>query len=154
MQAAMVAARWQARNGNPSGSVMFSRTYRHLPTWRANPRPASGAPGQRALPCPMYALRMPPIAKQPRLACGAHRSLATRLAAAAVLFVLVACKEKPRPQRPTPTVAIDTVRKGPLPYVVTANGEVEANRTVAVQSQVSGMLTRVAFAEEIGRAHV
>ena len=95
----------------------------------------------------MFALRMHPIAQQPRLARGSHRSRATRIAAASVLLALVACKEKPRPQRPTPTVAIDTVRKGPLPYVVTANGEVEANRTVAVQSQVSGMLMRVAFAE-------
>lgn len=90
---------------------------------------------------------MHPIAQQARLVRASHRSIATRIAAASVLLVLVACKEKPRPQRPAPTVAIDTVRKGPLPYVVTANGEVEANRTVSVQSQVSGMLTRVAFAE-------
>lgn len=90
---------------------------------------------------------MHPIAQQARLARASHRSIATRIAAASVLLVLVACKEKPRPQRPAPTVAVDTVRKGPLPYVVTANGEVEANRTVSVQSQVSGMLTRVAFAE-------
>jgi len=90
---------------------------------------------------------MHPTAKQPRRARCPHSSLATRIAAASVLLVLVACKEKPRPQRPSPTVAIDTVRKGPLPYVVTANGEVEANRTVSVQSQASGMLTRVAFAE-------
>lgn len=34
-----------------------------------------------------------------------------------------------------------------LPYVVTANGQVEPNRTVAVQSLVSGQLTRVAIAE-------
>ncbi len=71
----------------------------------------------------------------------------TRIAAASLLFVLVGCKEKPRPQRPAPTVAIDTVVSGPLPYVVTANGEVEPNRTVAVQAQVSGMLTNVAIKE-------
>lgn len=64
-----------------------------------------------------------------------------------MLLALAACKEKPRPQRPAPTVATDVVKRGPLPYVVTANGEVEPNRTVAVQSQVSGMLTRVAIAE-------
>jgi multidrug efflux system membrane fusion protein len=40
-----------------------------------------------------------------------------------------------------------TVKKGPLPFVVNANGQIEPNRTVAVQSLVSGMLTRVAIAE-------
>ncbi len=40
-----------------------------------------------------------------------------------------------------------TVTKGPLPFVVNANGQIEPNRTVAVQSLVSGMLTRVAIAE-------
>jgi multidrug efflux system membrane fusion protein len=34
-----------------------------------------------------------------------------------------------------------------LPYVVVANGQVEPNRTVAVQSLVSGQLTRIAIAE-------
>ena len=90
---------------------------------------------------------MHPIETRPRLARRLHRSHVTRFVAASLLFVLAGCKEKPRPPRPTPTVAIDTVRKGPLPYVVTANGEVEANRTVAVQAQISGMLTRVAFSE-------
>ncbi len=76
-----------------------------------------------------------------------HSSLVTRVVAASAFLMFVGCKDKPRPPRPAPTVAIDTVRQGPLPYVVTANGEVEANRTVAVQSQVSGMLTRVAITE-------
>ena len=96
---------------------------------------------------PTFALRMHPIQVRPRLARRPHGSLLTRFAAASVLLVVASCKEKPRPPRPAPTVAIDTVRPGPLPYVVTANGEVEANRTVSVQSQISGMLTRVAFAE-------
>lgn len=73
-----------------------------------------------------------------------HRS---RLAFVALLALAGACKEQPRPQRAAPVVSTDSARKGPLPYVVTANGEVEPNRTVAVQSQVSGMLTRVAIAE-------
>ena len=72
---------------------------------------------------------------------------ASLFAVAALLSALTACKEKPRPQRASPVVAIDTVRRGLLPYIVAANGEVEANRSVAVQSQVSGMLTRVAIAE-------
>lgn len=40
-----------------------------------------------------------------------------------------------------------TATAGPLPFVVNANGEIEPNRTVAVQSLVSGMLTRVTIAE-------
>ncbi len=76
-----------------------------------------------------------------------HRSSRSGLVAVSALLALSACKEKTRPPRPAPVVAIDTVVSGPLPYVVTANGEVEPNRTVAVQSQVSGMLTRVAITE-------
>ncbi|MFY7920861.1 MAG: efflux RND transporter periplasmic adaptor subunit [Gemmatimonas sp.] len=63
------------------------------------------------------------------------------------LLALGACKDKPTPQRPTPTVSVVTVTKAPLPYVISGNGQVEANRTVAVQSLVSGQLTRVAIAE-------
>ena len=65
----------------------------------------------------------------------------------ATLVGLQACKEPPRPQRAAPVVSVKNALTGPLPYIVTANGEVEANRTVAVQSLVSGMLTRVAIAE-------
>lgn len=63
------------------------------------------------------------------------------------LTSLAACKEPVRQQRPIPTVSVETAAKGPLPYVVSANGQVEANRTVAVQSLVSGQLTRIAIAE-------
>ena len=64
-----------------------------------------------------------------------------------LLFVLGACKEAPPPQRPAPVVAVEEARRRDVPYLVQANGEVEPNRFVAVQSQVSGVLTRVAFAE-------
>ena len=60
---------------------------------------------------------------------------------------LGACKEPPRPQRPVPTVSVVTTKPMALPYLVIANGQVEANRTVAVQSLVNGQLTRVAIAE-------
>jgi multidrug efflux system membrane fusion protein len=63
------------------------------------------------------------------------------------LVTLGACKEKPRPQRPTAVVTVKPATKGPLPYVVVANGQVEANKTVAVQSLVSGQITRVNFNE-------
>lgn len=64
------------------------------------------------------------------------------------LALFGACKkEGGPPQRPTPTVSVQTATKGPLPYVIEANGQVEPNRTVAVQSLVSGQLTRIAIAE-------
>lgn len=63
------------------------------------------------------------------------------------VIVMAACKEKPRPPRPTPVVSAKTVFKGPLPYIVIANGQVEASRTVSVQSLVSGMLTKVSITE-------
>lgn len=74
-------------------------------------------------------------------------SVARTLAFAAVVLTVVGCKEQPRPQRPSPVVSTDSARRGPLPYTVTANGEVEPNRSVAVQAQVNGMLTSVAIAE-------
>ncbi len=58
-----------------------------------------------------------------------------------------ACSEKPKPQRAAPSVAVRPALKGPLPYVIEANGAVEANRTVTVQALVSGMMTRVALSE-------
>jgi len=63
------------------------------------------------------------------------------------LSAMVACKEPPRPPRASPVVSTTTASRGPLPYIVSANGEVEPNRTVAVQSLVSGMITSVAIAE-------
>ncbi len=63
------------------------------------------------------------------------------------LLAMVACKEPPRPQRASPVVSTTSAVRGPLPYIVVANGEVEPNRTVAVQSLVSGMITSVAIAE-------
>jgi len=83
----------------------------------------------------------------PRFAPGPRSNRWPGLAAGSLLLSVAACQEKPKPQRPTPTVATDSVRRGPLPYTVSANGEVEANRTVAVQAQISGMLTRVGFTE-------
>lgn len=76
------------------------------------------------------------------------RRHAVATAATVVLISsLAACKEPARPQRPVPTVSVTTTKAAPLPYVVTASGQVEPNRTVAVQSLVSGQLTRVAIAE-------
>ncbi|MDQ6612433.1 MAG: efflux RND transporter periplasmic adaptor subunit, partial [Gemmatimonadota bacterium] len=79
--------------------------------------------------------------------CPLH--ISRRRAALAVFAVLSvgACAEKKPPPRATPVVAVTKAVRGPLPYVVNAPGQVEPARTVNVQSQVSGMLTRVAFSE-------
>jgi multidrug efflux system membrane fusion protein len=69
------------------------------------------------------------------------------LLALSFLLGTVGCQEKKAPPRSTPVVAVATANRGPLPYIVNAPGQVEPARTVNVQSQVSGMLTRVAFAE-------
>ncbi|MEO7996210.1 MAG: efflux RND transporter periplasmic adaptor subunit [Gemmatimonadaceae bacterium] len=66
---------------------------------------------------------------------------------ALLLTAAVACEKKAPPPRSTPVVAVAKAMRGPLPYVVNAPGQVEPARTVSVQSQVSGMLTRVAFEE-------
>lgn len=63
------------------------------------------------------------------------------------ILVASACEKKAPPARSTPVVAVTKVNRGPLPYIVNAPGQVEPARTVAVQSLVSGMLTRVAFNE-------
>lgn len=65
----------------------------------------------------------------------------------AAALLLTACEEPPPPPRPAPVVGTATVQRGAIPFVVIANGQVEPNRFVAVQSQVTGMLARVAFAE-------
>lgn len=85
-----------------------------------------------------------------------YASQPTLLIVAALAAFAMGCKEQPRPQRAAPVVSTDTAKKGPLPFVITANGEVEPNRSVAVQSQVSGMLTRVAIAEgdEVSKGQV
>ncbi len=58
-----------------------------------------------------------------------------------------ACEEPPPPTRPTPVVVVQPATLGAVPYVVAANGEVEPNRFVSVQAQVTGQITSVRFAE-------
>jgi multidrug efflux system membrane fusion protein len=81
-----------------------------------------------------------------------HRSPRSRAihrtaCAAAALVLLAGCqKERPAP-RQTVAVAVAPVEKASVPYDITANGVVEPLQTVAVQSQVSGILTKVTFTE-------
>jgi membrane fusion protein, multidrug efflux system len=80
---------------------------------------------------------------------GGQRAWPTRLALSALVLALTftACAEPPPPTRPAPVVGTVVAERGSVPFVLIANGQVEPNRFVAVQPQVTGMLTRVAFAE-------
>jgi multidrug efflux system membrane fusion protein len=67
--------------------------------------------------------------------------------AALVLLAGAACSKKDPPRQPTVPVSVTTVKRVSVPYVVTANGVAEPMQTVAVESQVNGILNRVTFAE-------
>ena len=58
-----------------------------------------------------------------------------------------ACSKKDPPRQPSVPVAVTTVRRTTVPYVLTANGVAEPMQTVAVQAQVNGILQRVNFSE-------
>jgi len=80
---------------------------------------------------------------------GGQRAWTTRCTLSMIAGILLssACAEPPPPTRPAPVVGTEVATRGSVPFVVIANGQVEPNRFVAVQPQVTGMLTRVAFAE-------
>jgi multidrug efflux system membrane fusion protein len=60
---------------------------------------------------------------------------------------IFACTKHDPPRQPKVPVAVTTVRRTIVPYVVTANGVAEPMQTVAVQAQVNGILQRVNFSE-------
>lgn len=83
-----------------------------------------------------------------RLALGAPRSVRTAALGALVALAAPAACSKPAPPRKTPVpVTVAVSERGTAPYVVLANGVVEPLRSVAVQSQVGGVLTGVHFRE-------
>jgi multidrug efflux system membrane fusion protein len=63
------------------------------------------------------------------------------------LMAAGACREQKAPPRPKVSVTVAAAERGPAPYVVTANGIVEAMQSVAIQSQVQGVLMAVHFKE-------
>jgi multidrug efflux system membrane fusion protein len=67
--------------------------------------------------------------------------------AALVLLASVGCSKKDAPRSAAVAVNVATVKRATIPYVLTANGVVEPTQTVAVESQVNGILNRVTFAE-------
>ena len=109
--------------------------------------PEPDGSGVVSLSVTLFATRMPAIVSPTfvrRFFIKSARNTGVVLSAA--LF-FAACEKPAPPQRPTPTVSAENAVRGPLPYIVTANGQVVPNRTVAVQSLVSGQLTRIAIAE-------
>lgn len=79
-----------------------------------------------------------------RRRCGA---LARVLVVALGVAGADACGKAPASARPKIPVTVAVASRAPAPYVVTANGIVEPIQTVAVQSQVQGVLTAVRFRE-------
>jgi membrane fusion protein, multidrug efflux system len=66
---------------------------------------------------------------------------------ALALTVAAACSKSDPPHQPKVPVSVTKVKRTSVPYVVTANGVAEPMQTVAVESQVNGILNRVTFAE-------
>jgi len=59
----------------------------------------------------------------------------------------MACSKADAPHQPKVPVSVTTVKRTTVPFIVTANGVAEPMQTVAVESQVNGILNRVTFAE-------
>ena len=74
------------------------------------------------------------------------RTVSTCIAAVALSAIAACSKKDPQRQPPVP-VTVTTVKRASVPYIVTANGVAEPMQTVAVESQVNGILNRVTFAE-------
>lgn len=64
-----------------------------------------------------------------------------------ILSVAAACSKEPPPRQPTIPVSVAPVKTALIPYVIKQNGVVEPMQTVAVESQVTGILNRVTFTE-------
>jgi multidrug efflux system membrane fusion protein len=86
-----------------------------------------------------------------RIPSSAHcMSLTGTLRRSALLWgagLAIGCTKPAPPQRPPVAVVVAVAERAPAPYIVTANGIVEPMQTVAVQSQVGGVLDAVRFKE-------
>ncbi|HYC32483.1 MAG TPA: efflux RND transporter periplasmic adaptor subunit [Gemmatimonadales bacterium] len=69
---------------------------------------------------------------------------------------LAGCGDDPAPPQPPVPVTVGTVERREMPFELLATGTVEPLQTVAVQPQVSGPITRIAFREgqEVERGQV
>src|SRR6059036_4145094 len=68
---------------------------------------------------------------------------ATRVA----LLLVLGCSHKGTGGPPRVPVTVARAEQRPVPYEIVATGTAEPRQTVAVQSQVTGVLTHVAFRE-------
>jgi len=72
----------------------------------------------------------------------------TRTVAGLTLVLgIVACAKPTPPKKAPVAITVSTSESGDAPYIVAANGVVEPLQSVAIQSQVAGVLTRVHFSE-------
>ncbi len=62
-------------------------------------------------------------------------------------YGIAACSKSDPQRQPKVPVVVSTVKRTTVPFVVLANGVAEPMQTVAVESQVNGILNRVTFAE-------
>ena len=76
-----------------------------------------------------------------------HFASLRRPTLAALMLCLGACGKPAAPTKAPVAVTVANSTQGEAPYVVAANGVVEPLQSVAVQSQVGGLLTRVHFKE-------
>jgi multidrug efflux system membrane fusion protein len=67
--------------------------------------------------------------------------------AGVALFAIAACSKNDPPRQPPVPVSVTTVKRASIPFIVAANGVAEPMQTVAVESQVNGILNHVTFAE-------
>jgi multidrug efflux system membrane fusion protein len=82
-----------------------------------------------------------------RLPAGRRLVSRCRLLGTILLVPLLACAGQRRQAPPPVPVTVAQAHYQDIPYDLTANGTVEPIRTVAVASQVSGMVMRVGFRE-------
>jgi multidrug efflux system membrane fusion protein len=76
-----------------------------------------------------------------------RRNLRSSIFHLAVAIAVSACSKPTTPAKAPVAVTVATARLGDAPYVVHSNGLVEPAQTVAVQSQVGGVLMSVHFKE-------
>lgn len=62
-----------------------------------------------------------------------------------VFVALAACSSKEAPQRPAAPVTVATVTQKDVPYEIKTIGNIEANASVIVKSQIGGILSKVHF---------
>src|ERR1035437_8687945 len=72
---------------------------------------------------------------------------AVALAVAVLALSSAACTKTAPPVKPPVAVTVAIAERGDAPYIVRSNGLVEPAQTVAVQSQVGGVLMKVHFKE-------